>query len=186
MTLFNSDPEKFTYLFDLAGQQIKETPPDLSQEEKSELKELELLLDRIDTSWQVIEPLQDRVQELFIQKLAAKNPNHPLLRRSIVETLGELVKFGSDEIPNIPLESYNELSLDATPIKTLLDNNKRTMIIGQVLKRASVPSNAVGDFMLWLNRALSELIAPPGQNNKGMIFTRKQKKQVNLGKKSDK
>lgn len=170
----NTDMDRFSYLFELAHQEDDTIPSDLSTEDLIELARIQALLDVIDTAWQSPDLDRENVRNLFLRKLAAQDPNHPWVRGSIVQTLGELVQASKDDMPPLPTNSFASLVKDTTLVETLLDPAQRRRTVGQALLRAHVPIDRVGDFMLWLNRVIAELIPPSNSNTPGLVFTRRQ------------
>lgn len=174
MIPIHEDPDRVSYLFDVAHREAGAEIMELSAEERAELSQIRALLDVIDASWQAPTLERDRVRTLFLQKLAAKTPDHPWVRGNIVRTLGDLIQASTDDVPTLPSASYAELEKDATPVEALLDPVQRTVAVGQALRRAAVPQTIVGEFVLWLNRVLAELVPQSGAMSSGLIFTRRQ------------
>ena len=176
MTVFYSNADRLSYLFDLVQREAEDDITTLSASEQQEIDAIRALLDAIDAAWQAPELDRARVHALFIRKLAAEYPDHPWIQGSIVRTLGDLVQVISNDPPALPSQSIAELARDATPVESLLDPALRTRLVGQALKRAAVPAPAIGSFMLWLNRALADLVKPAQSSQQGLIFTRRQGK----------
>jgi hypothetical protein len=152
----------------------------LSAVERAELADIRGLLDLIDASWHSAPAERERVQALFLQQLAADDPDHPWVRRATVpvRTLGELVRAGGDEMPPLPADAYNQLVADETPVDALLDPAGRTAVVGEAVRRAAVPPSAIGELLLWLNRSLGKLL-PRGSSASsgpaaGFLFAREQ------------
>lgn len=179
MTTFNLDAERFDYIFQLAmDSQLTESDASisgLSNQEREEFEAVRDVLTMIDTSWHTTNEEIDKVYSLFLQKLAAEEPNHPWVVNKLVHTLGELVRVNQDELPTLPEASRSEILRDDTPLETLLDPRRRTAAFGLSLRRAQVPAQFIGDFQMWLNRAMSALAPPPKNIQHGLIYTRKQR-----------
>jgi hypothetical protein len=176
MTSFAPDANRLSYLFDLVQREAEDDISTLSETEQHEVQTIRALLDAIDAAWQAPELDRARVHALFIRKLAAEYPDHPWVQGSLVRTLGELVQVISNDLPALSPQNIAELTRDVTPIESLLDPALRTRLVGQALKRAAVPSPAISSFMLWLNRALADLVKPAQPSQQGLIFTRRQGK----------
>ena len=179
MVTFNVDPERFDFIFQLA-MNGDVTPPDtasaqLSAQEREELEAVREVLAMIDTSWHATNEEIDKVYSLFLQKLAAEDPNHPWIVDKVVHTLGELVRVNQEELPPLPEPSRSEMLRDDTPIEALLDPQRRTAAFGLSLRRAQVPTKLIGDFQMWLNRTMSALSPSPKNIPQGLIYTRKQR-----------
>lgn len=177
----NTEMEHFSYLFDLAHQEADILSSNISNDDQIELARIRALLDAIDTAWQSPELDRANVRNLFLRKLAAQNPNHPWIRGSIVRTLGDLVQVSKDDVPALPEASYESLVKDTTLVETLLDPTQRTRAVGKALSHARVPLDLVGEFILWLNGMIAELVPPSNSNTEGLVFTRRQG-----GRRSDK
>ncbi len=179
MTTFNLDDERFDQIFQLAMNSDLPASDaaisELSDEEREELDAVRDVLTMIDTSWHASNEDVDKVYSLFLQKLAAEEPNHPWIVNKLVHTLGELVRVGQDELPALPEASRSEILRDDTPLETLLDPQRRTAAFGLSLRRAQVPPQFIGDFQMWLNRAMSALYPTPKNIQQGLIYTRKQR-----------
>ena len=169
-----SEANRFSRLFDLAHDETAATTIDLSLGEREELTRIRDLLGLIDASWQVTDVEQERVRSLFLQKLAAREPDHPWVRSSTVRTLGELVRASHEDAPPLPSASYEHLALDPTPVEALVDPTRRTLVVGQAVRRAAVPQTLIGELMLWLNRSIAGLVPRPGPAQAGLLFTRRQ------------
>ena len=169
-----SEADRLSQLFDLAHDETIAAGVDLSTGEREELARIRELLDLIDASWQVTDVEQDRVRSLFLQKLAERQPDHPWVRSSTVSTLGELVRASYEDAPSLPSASYELLAVDPTPIEALVDPTRRTIIVGQAVRRAAVPQTLIGELMLWLNRSIAGLVPRPGHVQPGLLFTRRQ------------
>ncbi len=180
MTSANFDSDRFSYLLELAYEEVDPTTLGLSSAEKEELTRMRALLDLIDSSWAVSRFESDRVRGLFLQELARKDPTHPWVRRSAVHTLGELVQAGADDIPSLPEATYERLAADPTPVASLLDPQKRTAIVGRALLQASVPQSLLGELLLWLNRTIAELVPRPEPDTQSLLFTRRQRRRGGL------
>lgn len=170
------DENRFSLLFDLASGKIAETSPTLTPEEEAEVNQLRALLDAIDNSWKAAPSELDKVRAQFLEKLAAREPSHPWVTESTVNTLGELVQISGDDVPDLPTEVYQQLIHDSTSIDDLLDSSRRTSMIGQAVKNAHIPQNSIGEFMLWVNRTMTALFPLPGAAQPRYVFTRKQGK----------
>src|SRR5438067_2446544 len=136
MRPFSLDSERFDYIFQLAIDEDVKAPA-LEQLSSAELEEYEALrnvLSIIDASWQATDEEKDTVRSLFLQKLAADDPNHPWVLDKLVHTLGELVRVNQDEVPTLPVDSYIQILKDETTIETLLDPKHRTAALGQALR----------------------------------------------------
>lgn len=176
MTEPTIDPNRYTDLFDLARRGHEAELSDVSAAERREVAQLRALLDLIDASWQAMETQQERVRRLFLAKLAANQPERRWFRAGVVQTLGDLVEMGGEDLPALPAPAINSLRADATPLATLLDPTQRTAAIGQAIHMAAVPLPLVGEFLLWLNRVVAELVPQPGATARGLLFTRRQER----------
>jgi hypothetical protein len=168
------DTNRLSHLFDVAADQSDEPLSALMADERAAVEEIRTLLDIIDASWQITDTEHDRIDRLFYQKLAAKQPDHPWVRGSVVRTLGELMLAIGEDRPPVPPASYAQLASDPTPIQALLDVQQRTKAVGMALRRAGVPTTTIGEFMLWLSRTVQALIPAPGTTPHGMVYTRRQ------------
>ncbi len=177
MMSVNENLNRFSDLFDLASQDSIPLPAGLTEAEKVEIEYIRAVLNTIDAAWQISETKRQRVRSLFLQKIAVQNPNHPWVRDNMVHTLGQLVERSSEDAPNLPTASRQQLMSDSTPIELLIDPKKRTKVAGQAARRAEIPLTLIGEFMLWLNGVLADLISPPTSQTKGLIFTRRQGRQ---------
>ena len=165
--------DRFAYLFDLALEESDGSDVQLSTAEREEVRSIRLLLDAVDSAWQVPEDENERMHALLLQKLARSHPNHPWLRGDVVHTLGELVQAGDAEVLHrLPGDTYQALSEDSTPVELLHDPAQRTVVVGQAIRAAQVPQTLIADFIRWLNRAISNLVAKPGQP--GLTYARRQ------------
>lgn len=171
----NIDDNRFSYIFDLVTDESTSLPNDLTEEERQEYEDVKTLLDLIDTSWEMVETDYKNVRNLFLQKLAQQDPNHPWIRSNIVQTLGDLVTKGNLDIPGLTQENLDELRIDLTPIESLLEPKERSKSFGVALQRANVPSSAIVACVRWLSEAMSEIIPAFGTNRKELIFTRQQR-----------
>ena len=172
----NPNLNRSSYLFDLASHDSLSLPADLTEAEEMEVQRIRTVLNTIDAAWQTSNHKRQRVRSLFLQKLAAQNPNHPWVRDNMVYTLGQLVGISSQDVPDLPSASRQQLMNDLTPIESLIDPKKRTKVVGIAIKRAEVPFALIGELMLWLNKKLTELISPANSTTKGLIFTRRQER----------
>jgi hypothetical protein len=173
--------ERTSRLFDLAraADPAADALAALSAPERAELADIRGLLSLIDASWRAAPAERERVQVLFLQQLAADDPDHPWVRRATVPvgTLGELVRAGADEIPSLPPAAFTQLLNDETPVEALLDPTGRTAVVGAAVRRAAVPQSAVGDLLLWLNRSLGKLLPRSSSavaRSPGFLFAREQ------------
>ena len=83
MTWLDVDDERFEYLLDLAQHATDEDTVTLSDDIRREVNELRLILEIIDMAWQAPDAVVDRVDALFLQKLAGKQPGHPWVQANI-------------------------------------------------------------------------------------------------------
>jgi hypothetical protein len=176
MTSFFPDANRLSYLFELVQGETQTDITTLSMADQEEIESIRALLDAIDAAWQAPELARARIHALFIRKLTAEYPDHPWVQGSLVRTLGELIQVISSDPPALSPQSIAELARDRTPVESLLDPAQRTRLVGQALKRAAVPTPAIGSFMIWLNRALADLVKPAQSSQQGLIFTRRQGK----------
>lgn len=169
------DPDRLSILLDVASGRAA-VAADLTDVERQELERLHALLDAIDMSWNAPDAQRDRVRELFLTQLAARTPNHPWVRSSTIQTLGELIRAGAGDAPGLPAVALSQLASDPTPVVSLLDPQQRTALVGQAVRRANIPTNLIGTFMLWLNRQITYLVRSPDPAAQGLLFTRRQAK----------
>lgn len=175
-TPFPDDDGRLSDLFELACRHAPQAagavPP---PEPHAELAAVQRLLDMVDAAWETVPSELDHARALFLQKLAAKQPDHPWVRSSTVETLGELYRISRDELPALPDESSERLARDATSVGDLLDTGVRSKLLGLALRSASVPQRAMGDLVLGLNRMLSALAPLSRGPQRQFVFTRRQR-----------
>jgi hypothetical protein len=172
------DLDRFNYLFELALKDELESGSEeiagLSSEDKSEFEQIKYVFYLIDANWLITADQQDKVRTLFLQELAADNPNHPWVQEKVVHTLGDLVRVCADEALPLRGTSYESISKDETPIEALLDSQRRKLAVTQALRKAKVPVSLMGDVLMWLNRALGALSPAPKTIPQGLLFTRRQ------------
>ena len=166
--------DRFSYLFDIANGTLLDPVAELTLEEREEVTQIRALLDVIDNSWKAAPSELDQIRARFLEKLSVKAPNHPWVTESTVQTLGELVRLSGDDVPTLPIEVYENLLNDVTPVQDLIDPASRTGIIGRAIRSAHIPPTAITDFLLWVNRSVTALFALPGNSQPKYVFTRKQ------------
>lgn len=174
MTWFQTDADRLSHLFDLAQQFTEADLAALPDTDQQEVVLLCHLLDAIDVAWQASDASVERVNALFLRKLAAKDPEHPWVQGSIVHTLGELIQASSDKPLSLPDTIYAQLAQDTTPVEAFIDPEMRTRAAGQAAQRAGLPRTLISDFIAWINRLVANLVKPTGSTQQGLIFPRRQ------------
>lgn len=174
MTWLQADADRLSHLFDLAQQLTEMDLAALPDTDQQEVVVLRHLLDAIDAAWHASDASVERVNTLFLRKLAAKDPEHPWVQGSVVHTLGELIQVSSDKPSSLPDTIYAQLAQDTTPVEAFLDPAMRTRAAGQAAQRAGIPRTLISDFIIWINRLVATLVQPTGSAQKGLIFPRRQ------------
>ncbi|MDP9310493.1 MAG: hypothetical protein M3R24_06330 [Chloroflexota bacterium] len=173
MTWLEAD-DRLSALFDIAQRGTAADLARLSVADQREVMSLRHLLERIDGAWFAPESAVDRVDALFLRKLAAEEPHHPWVQGSIVHTLGELIQASGDPPASLPEPVYAQLAQDPTPVEQLLASETRTRAAGMAAQRAAVPHVVISDFILWINRLVASLVPPAGPQQQGLVFPRHQ------------
>ena len=89
--------DRFSYLFDIANGAIVNTAAELTQEEREEVNEIRALLEVIDNSWKAAPSELDQIRARFLEKLSVRDPDHPWVTESTVQTLGELFRVSGND-----------------------------------------------------------------------------------------
>jgi hypothetical protein len=174
MTWPQVDDNRLSHLFDLAQRATETDLTALSSADQHEVVSLRHLLELIDAAWQAPEAAVDRVDALFLRKLAAEDPQHPWIQGSVVHTLGELIRVSGAALESLPEPVYAQLAQDPTPVEQLLDPETRSRAAGLAAQRAAMPRALISDFVLWLNRLVANLVRPTEPAQRGLVFTRRQ------------
>lgn len=174
MTWLQADADRLSHLFDLAQRATEADLTALSHTDQQEVASLRHLLELIDTAWQAPEAAVDRVDALFLRKLAAEDPQHPWIQGSVVHTLGELIRASGTAPESLPEPVYAQLAQDPTPLEQLLEPETRSRAAGLAAQRAAMPRALISDFVPWLNRLVANLVQPAGPAQQGLIFPRRQ------------
>jgi hypothetical protein len=174
MTWPEADADRLSHLFDLAQHASEADLATLSSADQQEVASLRHLLELIDAAWQAPEAAVDRVDALFLRKLAAEDPQHPWVQGSVVYTLGELIRASGAALESLPESVYTQLAQDSTPIEQLLEPETRSLAAGLAAQRAAIPRALISDFVLWLNRLVANLVRPAGPAQQGLVFPRRQ------------
>jgi hypothetical protein len=174
MTSPKIDSDRLSFLFDLACGASDAPQGELPEEEQQELERMRVLLDSIDAAWHVSQARLDHIHTLFLRKLATEFPDHPWVRMSTVHTLGQLLHLSHDDAPALPPDTFEQLLTDATPVETLLDPSERKPAIREAVRRAHVPQSTIGELLLWINRAVVQLVPQPNAGAKHLLFMRRQ------------
>lgn len=170
------DPERYSYLFDVARDGVGQTDAEISEEERAEVESILALFRFIDTTWQALPSDLDNIRASFLEKLSAQEPNHPWIVQSSVQTVGDLVQASGDEIPAVPRDIFAKLLRDSTPVDGLLDVTRWAQTIGKVVRAVQMPQTAIGEFLLWANQATTALFPLKGTTQTRYVFTRRQEK----------
>lgn len=174
MTWPQADADRLSHLFDLAQRATEADLAALSSTDQQEVVSLRHLLELIDAAWQAPETAIDRVDALFLRKLAAEDPQHPWVQGSVVHTLGELIRASGVVLESLPEPVYAQLTQDPTPVEQLLEPETRSRAAGLAAQRAAIPRALISDFVLWLNRLVANLVRPTGPAQQGLVFPRRQ------------
>jgi hypothetical protein len=174
MTWLQADADRLSHLFDLAQRATETDLAALSSADQQEVVVLRHLLELIDAAWQAPEAAVDRVDALFLRKLAAEDPQHPWVQGSIVHTLGELIRVSGRVLESLPEPVYVQLIQDPTPVEQFLEPETRSRAAGLAAQRAALPRALISDFILWLNQLVANLVQPTGPTHQGLVFTRRQ------------
>lgn len=174
MTWPQADVDRLSHLFYLAQRATEADLAALSPTDRQEVASLRDLLNIIDAAWHVPQNAVDRVDALFLRKLAAEEPLHPWVQGSVVHTLGELIRASGTSLESLPEPVYAQLAQDPTPLEQLLEPETRSRAAGLAAQRAAMPRALISDFVPWLNRLVANLVQPAGSAQQGLIFPRRQ------------
>lgn len=174
MTWLQADADRLSHLFDLAQRATEADLIALSATDRQEVVLLRDLLELIDAAWYAPQAAVDRVDALFLRKLAAEEPLHPWVQGSVVHTLGELIRASGTAPESLPEPVYAQLAQDPTPLEQLLQPETRSRAAGLAAQRAAMPHALISVFVPWLNRLIANLVQPTGSAQQGLIFPRRQ------------